>query len=95
MFPALLQDSDVAVLVLTLDKQYDTLTTPITTSHFHSRVLTLLSSHLSNLQPAAPDSNGTTATTQNTRPLVIPVYAPSQSPVDFALRRWSYSRCRD
>ena len=76
---ALLQYSHVAIVGLTLDEQYDTLTTPITTSHFHSRVLTLLSSHLSNLQPAAPDSNGTTATTQNTRPLVIPALSPEDT----------------
>lgn len=55
------------------------LTTPITTSHFHSRVLTLLSSHLSNLQPALVDNNGTRATTQNTRPLVIPPLSPADS----------------
>lgn len=55
------------------------LTTPITTSRFHSRVLSLLSSHLSNLQPALIDSHGTRATTQNTRPLVIPPLEPADS----------------
>ena len=48
------------------------LTVSITTSHFHSRVLALLSSYLSGLQPASYDSIGTMATTQNTRPLLIP-----------------------
>lgn len=48
------------------------LTTPITTRHFHSRVLTLLSSHLSSLQPPTLDVSGTAATTTNTRPLTIP-----------------------
>jgi len=52
------------------------LTTPITTSHFHSRVLTLLSSHLSGMQPATADSHGTMGTTRNTRPSVIPPLAP-------------------
>ena len=48
------------------------LTTPITTRHFHSRVLALLSSHISTLQPPNPDASGTAATTANTRPLTIP-----------------------
>lgn len=48
------------------------LTVPITTTHFHSRVLGLLSSYLSNLQPPSFDRIGTMATSQNTRPLVIP-----------------------
>lgn len=47
------------------------LTTPITTSYFHSRVLTYLSSHFSALQEVSPDANGTMSTTQNTRPLTI------------------------
>lgn len=48
------------------------LTVPITTTHFHSRVLGLLSSYLSNLQSPSFDRIGTMATSQNTRPLTIP-----------------------
>lgn len=48
------------------------LTVPITTTHFHSRVLGLLSSYLSTLQPSSIDRIGTMATSQNTRPLTIP-----------------------
>ncbi|GAB1191350.1 hypothetical protein APSETT444_000522 [Aspergillus pseudonomiae] len=61
------------------ESNYDMLTAPITTSHFHSRVLSLLSSHLSNVQAASPDAHGTMGTTQNTRPLVIPPLAPSDT----------------
>ncbi|KAE8350379.1 PRMT5 arginine-N-methyltransferase-domain-containing protein [Aspergillus coremiiformis] len=61
------------------ESNYDMLTAPITTSHFHSRVLSLLSSHLSNLKAPFADSNGTMATTENTRPLVIPPLAPSDT----------------
>lgn len=59
--------------------QYDMLTTPITTSHFHSRVLTLLSSHLSTMKTATSDYSGTMSTTQNTRPLVIPQLSPADT----------------
>lgn len=48
------------------------LTVPITTPHFHSRVLGLLSSYLSNLQSPTYDPIGTMGTSQNTRPLVVP-----------------------
>lgn len=48
------------------------MTVPITTSHFHSRVLGLLSSYLSNSQPPSYDSIGTMGTTQNTQSLQIP-----------------------
>lgn len=74
-------DCDLTIIteILTLDKQYDMLTTPITTSHFHSRVLTLLSSHLSQMQPPLADPNGTLGTTQNTRPLDISPLAPSDT----------------
>jgi len=48
------------------------LTVSITTPHFHSRVLGLLSSYLGNLQPPKYDAIGTMATSQNTRPLVVP-----------------------
>ncbi|KAJ5587310.1 uncharacterized protein N7459_003075 [Penicillium hispanicum] len=51
---------------------YDMLTVPITTPHFQSRVLGLLSSYIANLQSPAYDLIGTMATTQNTRPLRIP-----------------------
>ncbi|KAI9928307.1 methyltransferase protein [Aspergillus wentii] len=61
------------------ESSYDMLTAPITTSQFHSRVLTLLSSHLSSLQKATCDPNGTMATTQNIRPLVIPQLTPSDT----------------
>lgn len=64
---------------LTSAVQYDMLTTPITTSHFHSRVLTLLSSHFSALRTASPDATGTMATTQNTRPLNVPQLTPSDT----------------
>lgn len=64
---------------LTSAVQYDMLTTPITTSHFHSRVLTLLSSHFSALRTASPDPSGTMATTQNTRPLNVPQLTPSDT----------------
>ncbi|CEJ58539.1 Putative Protein methyltransferase RmtC [Penicillium brasilianum] len=54
------------------ESNYDMLTVPITTTHFHSRVLGLLSSYLSTLQPSSIDRIGTMATSQNTRPLTIP-----------------------
>lgn len=55
------------------------LTVPITASHFHSRVLGLLSSYLSSLQPPTYDAIGTMATTQNARPLTIPPLAKADS----------------
>ncbi|EPS32570.1 hypothetical protein PDE_07530 [Penicillium oxalicum 114-2] len=54
------------------ESNYDMLTVPITTTHFHSRVLSLLSSYLSDLESPKSDRLGTMATSQNTRPLVIP-----------------------
>lgn len=48
------------------------LTVPITNSHFHSRVLGLLSSYLCDLQVPSRDATGTMATSQNTRPATIP-----------------------
>ncbi|KAJ5488920.1 hypothetical protein N7539_003810 [Penicillium diatomitis] len=54
------------------ESNYDMLTVPITTTHFHSRVLSLLSSHLSGLQLPSLDPLGTRATSQNTLPLIIP-----------------------
>ncbi|EAW13031.1 protein arginine N-methyltransferase [Aspergillus clavatus NRRL 1] len=61
------------------ESNYDMLTTPITTPHFHSRVLTLLSSHLSKLQAVSSDPNGTLATTENTNPVVIPPLGPADT----------------
>lgn len=57
---------------LTERYQYDMLTVPITSPRFHSRVLSLLSSHLSSQESPAYDVVGTMATSQNTRPLTIP-----------------------
>jgi len=57
------------------------LTTPITTPHFHSRVLALLSSHLSNLQPPTYGSSRTLASSHNTSPLTIPPLSPGDSPL--------------
>jgi protein arginine N-methyltransferase 5 len=54
------------------ETNYDMLTVSITTPHFHSRVLGLLSTYLSNLQPPKYDPIGTMGTSQNTRPLVVP-----------------------
>lgn len=48
------------------------LTTPITTSQFHSRVLSLLSSHLSSLSSPARDAVGTYHNTRNTKILTVP-----------------------
>ncbi|KKK14106.1 hypothetical protein ARAM_006730 [Aspergillus rambellii] len=61
------------------ESNYDMLTTPITTSHFHSRVLGLLSSHFSNIQAVSRDVSGTLATTENTRALTIPQLSPSDT----------------
>src|SRR5438034_11778787 len=61
--------------------QYDMVTTPITTPHFHSRVLTLLSSHLSKLQPPTFDRSRTLASSHNTSPLIIPPLSPGDSPL--------------
>lgn len=56
--------------------QYDMLTTPITTSHFHSRVLALLSNHLSELGSEDVGRSG--------RPIPAPII-PALSPVDTPL----------
>ncbi|KAA8652507.1 hypothetical protein EYZ11_007675 [Aspergillus tanneri] len=58
------------------ESNYDMLTSPITTPHFQSRVLGLLSSHLSNVQTVSAGANETMATTENTQPLVIPPLGP-------------------
>ncbi|KAI1918779.1 hypothetical protein LOZ58_006161 [Ophidiomyces ophidiicola] len=61
------------------DSGYDLVTTPITTAGFHSKVLALLSSHLSSLESPSHDVCGTLATSTNTRPLTIPSLALSDS----------------
>lgn len=55
------------------------MTVPITTSHFHSRVLGLLSSYLANLESPTYDAVGTMATTQNTRLMVVPPLSKADS----------------
>lgn len=54
-------------------------TSPITSQHFHSRVLGLLSSHLSNAQGVTFDSTGTLGTSENAQPLVIPPLGPADT----------------
>ncbi|CAI7569480.1 unnamed protein product [Penicillium glandicola] len=61
------------------ESNYDMMTVPITTSHFHSRVLGLLSSYLADLQSPTYDVVGTMATTQNTRPVVVPPLSKADS----------------
>ncbi|KAI9828139.1 MAG: methyltransferase protein [Thelocarpon impressellum] len=65
------------------DCGYDMLTTPITTPHFHSRVLTLLSTHLSRLRPASysSDSNAgnPSAGFQPPPPPIIPPLTPADT----------------
>ncbi|OKL56315.1 hypothetical protein UA08_08437 [Talaromyces atroroseus] len=60
---------------------YDMLTTPITTSHFHSRVLSLLSSHLASLDPPDYDAVGTRGTSYNTKAVTIPPLTPDDTPL--------------
>ncbi|KAL3495241.1 PRMT5 arginine-N-methyltransferase-domain-containing protein [Aspergillus germanicus] len=67
------------VVQLAHESNYDMLTTPITTPHFHSRVLSLLSSHLANIQAVSHDDSRTLMTTQNVRPLVVPQLGPSDT----------------
>ncbi|KAL2853677.1 PRMT5 arginine-N-methyltransferase-domain-containing protein [Aspergillus pseudodeflectus] len=67
------------VVQLAHESNYDMLTTPITTPHFHSRVLSLLSSHLANIQAVSHDDPRTLMTTQNVRPLVVPQLGPSDT----------------
>lgn len=59
--------------------QYDMLTTPITTSHFHSRVLSLLSSHLSSIESPSYDAVGTRGTSLNTRSITVPPLSPADT----------------
>ena len=54
------------------------LTTPITTSHFHSRVLTLLSSSLT--EPS-PSSSLDITHKRNASPVIIPPLTPADSPL--------------
>ncbi|KAI1838531.1 hypothetical protein DTO006G1_3598 [Penicillium roqueforti] len=61
------------------ESNYDMMTVPITTSHFHSRVLGLLSSYLATLQSPTYDVVGTMATTLNTRPVVVPPLSKADS----------------
>ncbi|KAJ5101726.1 hypothetical protein NUU61_003948 [Penicillium alfredii] len=61
------------------ESNYDMMTVPVTTPHFHSRVLGLLSAYLGNLQAPSQDPIGTMATTQNTRPLVLPPLSKADS----------------
>ncbi|EER24983.1 Skb1 methyltransferase family protein [Coccidioides posadasii C735 delta SOWgp] len=61
------------------DCNYDVVTTPITTSEFHSNVLTLIASHLCSLERPVQDACGTLATSQNTKPLAIPSLSLSDS----------------
>ncbi|PYH44520.1 protein arginine N-methyltransferase [Aspergillus saccharolyticus JOP 1030-1] len=61
------------------ESNYDMLTAPVTTSHFQSRVLALLSTYQGSLQPSASGSNETMMTTDNTRPLVIPELGPADT----------------
>lgn len=57
------------------------LTSPITTPHFHSRVLTAIASHLSQLQPVSYGSSNTLASSHNTSPLTILPLAPVDTPL--------------
>ncbi|KAL4975339.1 PRMT5 arginine-N-methyltransferase-domain-containing protein [Aspergillus desertorum] len=67
------------VVQLAHESNYDMLTTPITTAYFHSRVLSLLSSHLSNIQAVSHTDPGTLMTTDNIRPLVVPQLGPADT----------------
>lgn len=60
---------------------YDMLTTPITTTHFHTRVLSLLSSHLSSLNPPDYDAVGTRGNSYNTKSVTIPPLSPEDTPL--------------
>ncbi|KAK2746344.1 methyltransferase protein [Myotisia sp. PD_48] len=64
---------------LAADCNYDMLTVPITTSHFQSRVLAILSGHLSAIKQPAKDEIGTYFTSRNTVPLIIPTLSPADT----------------
>ena len=57
------------------------LTTPITTPHFHSRVLALLSSHLSQLRPVSVTSEKSVGALKNSPPPIIPPLRPVDTPL--------------
>ncbi|KAL2821650.1 PRMT5 arginine-N-methyltransferase-domain-containing protein [Aspergillus granulosus] len=67
------------VVQLAHESNYDMLTTPITTPHFHSRVLSILSSHLANVQAVSHEDPRTLMTTENVRPLLIPPLGPADT----------------
>ena len=58
--------------------QYDMLTTPITTPHFHSRVLALLSSSLSE---SAASSGADVTLTHSASPVVVDPLTPADTPL--------------
>ncbi|KAK7905511.1 hypothetical protein LTR67_000234 [Exophiala xenobiotica] len=57
---------------------YDMVTTPITTPHFHSRVLSLLSSSLSQHASVAGED---ITKTKNASPIVVPALTPTDTPL--------------
>lgn len=57
------------------------ITTPITNSHFHSRVLSLLSSHLPTLDSPSFDAVGTRGTSSNTKAVTVPPLSPADTPL--------------
>ena len=65
-------------LISTDLRQYDMLTSPITTPNFHSRVLTLLSTALSH-HSAVPGED--ISRTKNASPVVIPPLTPADTPL--------------
>lgn len=56
--------------------QYDMVTSPITTPHFHSRVLALLSSSLSEIGSLNQASTGGNSVLNYAKPLAIPALSP-------------------
>ncbi|EGE81685.2 hypothetical protein RJZ56_004886 [Blastomyces dermatitidis] len=64
---------------LAQEGNYDLLTTPITTPVFHSRILTLLSTHLSDSRPPVCDATLTLGTSHNTSPVTIPPLLPEDT----------------
>ncbi|EDN02978.1 hypothetical protein HCAG_00842 [Histoplasma mississippiense (nom. inval.)] len=64
---------------LAQEGNYDLLTTPITTPLFHSRVLTLLSTHLSDSRPPVLDPTLTLGTSHNTSPVTVPPLSPEDT----------------
>jgi hypothetical protein len=57
------------------------ITSPITTPHFHSRVLALLSSSLSEAGAPNYDADGGNSELRNPKPLVIPPLSPVDTPL--------------